>query len=269
MTTKQSSIFLSTEELKNYIDNEDIKLLDVRLYDKYKEGHLPDSMWVDSNLFTKMNIEGYNEVPDKQLVEKVLQDIGINKGDKICLVDDVFNLNCSIIIWTLNFFGIKDVFLIDGALAKWKVEGRPITTEIKNNERRGDITLVEENYDILITRDEIILNMDSHDHIPLDTRSEFAVKMDQQGGTLPHAVHYWWMNFFEEHPESFFTIRPKDELLSELEENGVTLDKTVIPYCDTVPQSALVFFILKEIGFKNVKLYLAGYNEWRLCVGFI
>ena len=48
-----------------------------------------------------------------------------------------------------------------------------------------------------------------------------------------------------------------------------TKEKAIIVYCESAPQSALVYLVLRKLGYPDVRLYLAGYDEWRLNYGFL
>ncbi|MHA1400339.1 MAG: sulfurtransferase [Candidatus Heimdallarchaeaceae archaeon] len=259
--------FVTTDYLASLLNHKNLKILDLREYNKFESSHIPGSVYVDNSIFSSVNIEGYNEIPKREIVENALRQAGINSNDMIFLIDDVFNLNCSLAMWTLHYYGIKNAFLLDGALAKWQKEKRAMTKE-NTSTQKGNIKLKEENPSIFISKDEIMLNIYSDDFIFVDNRSEFALTMDQQGGSIPGAVHYWWMDMFVEHPD-YFLLKPKNIILKELESLGITKNKTIVNFCETAPQSALVYLVMKDLGFPKVKLYLAGYNEWRLCGGFV
>jgi len=133
---------------------------------------------------------------------------------------------------------------------------------------KGDISFKVENPNILITKDEILMNMNSDDIIYVDNRSEYALVMDQQGGNIPGAIHHWYLDLFEEFP-NYFTLKKKEEIDSELLAKGIIKDKTIVVYCESAPQSALVYLVLKELSFPDVRLYLAGYDEWRIICSFL
>jgi len=268
MTKKCITSFITTEEVAENLGNTNFKILDLREFKKFKENHIPGSIHVDSHIFTKLDEYGYNTIPSKENIISALQKAGINNNDKLILIDDVFNLNCSLPAWTLNFFGINGISLIDGALAKWEKENHPMTKEINENHEKGNFTIRDHDTSITITKDEIIVYLDSDDFIFLDNRSEFALTMDQQGGNIPRAIHYWWMDMFAEHRE-YFILKPPEEILLDLERLNVEKDKTIVTYCESAPQSALVYLVMKDLGYKDVRLYLAGYNEWRAICGFL
>jgi len=267
MNLNPKAIFISTKKFEEETKQNNHKILDLREYSKYEEGHIANSVFIDSSIFSWKNIEGYNEIPPKEIVEQTLRQAGINEDDYIYLIDDVFNLNCSLAAWTLHYYGISNISLIDGALQKWIYEGKKLTKKIPNIEP-GNIKIKNSNEEIFISRDEIMLNIYNENYVFVDNRSEFSRTMDSQGGSIPGSKFYWWMDLFEEHPD-FFVLKKEKKILDDLEQLDITKDKTVVLYCENAAQSALVYLVLKSIGYKHVRVYLAGYNEWRLCGGFV
>jgi thiosulfate/3-mercaptopyruvate sulfurtransferase len=259
--------FISTLELAGLMSKPNYKLLDLREHSKYVKGHITGSIHIDNNIFVQQNEDGVNVIPNCEMIESYLSKKGIRNEDILILIDDVFNLNCSLAAWTLHYFGFKNVILVDGAFSKWEVEHGELSTEAVYHSR-GDISLDQQDDSILISKDEIMMNLHSEEFIFVDNRSEYAMLLDQQGGNIPGAVHLWYLDLFEEHPD-YFIVKKTEELLDELTARGITRDKTIIVYCESAPQSALVYLVLKELGFPDVKLYLAGYDEWRLNCGFL
>ena len=259
--------FISISELLSKQNLEDYKFLDLREFHKYKKGHINGSIHIDNNYFTQQDEDGINIIPNREQLTQYLQKKGINKTDKLILVDDVFNLNCSLAAWSLHYFGFNNILLLDGAFSKWEKEINQLSTKVKEFPI-GDIVLDDINENLLITKDEILINIHSDDFIFVDNRSEYALLLDQQGGNIPGAVHFWYLDLFEEHPD-YFVLKEKESILDELKVRNITKDKIVVVYCESAPQSALVYLVLKELGYPDVRLYLAGYDEWRLDSHFI
>ena len=258
--------FISTECLAKYKNEAKYKIIDLRETEKYQKSHIKGAIHIDNNIFVFHNEEGINELPDKNLLEITLRKKGINKDDHLILVDDVFNLNCSLAAWTLNYYGFTNIKLLDGALARWEKEKRPLTEEVLDYPT-GEIELTKLNKEILIEKDEILMNINSEDILFVDNRTEYAISHDQQGGNIPGAVHYWYLDIFKECPD-YFILKNLEDIEKELTEKGITKDKTIVVYCESAPQSALVYLVLKELNFPKVRLYLAGYNEWRIICSF-
>ena len=233
--------FVSTDDLASKLSTNAYKVLDLRDINKFEKGHIKDSIHIDNQIFSHKDEDGINALPEREQLKAYLQEKGICNNDKLILVDDVFNLNCSLAAWTLHYFGFKDVILLDGAFSKWVCEEHELTTEVTETVK-GDIKLDEEHDEILITKDDILMNVNSNKFLFVDNRSEYAMLMDQQGGNIPGAVHLWYLDLFAESPD-YFTLFTKEKLSDELEVRGILPERSIVVYCDSAPQSALVLRI--------------------------
>ncbi|MHA2255948.1 MAG: sulfurtransferase [Candidatus Heimdallarchaeaceae archaeon] len=267
MSENRIETFVTTEYLAKNLENREYKVVDLREYEKYEKGHIIGSVHINNSIFAQQNEDGLNILPKEEILLVNLREKGINSNDKLILVDDVFNLNCSLAAWTLHYFGFFNVNLLDGALAKWEEENLPLTTEIPEFPK-GDISFKVENPNILITKDEILININSNDITYVDNRSEYALVLDQQGGNIPGAIHHWYLDLFEEFP-NYFILKEKEIISKELLAKGIKKNKTIAVYCESAPQSALVYLVLKELAYPDVRLYLAGYDEWRIICSFM
>lgn len=267
MSIEKIQTFVSTEWVASILDNKNFKIIDLRMKEKYEEAHIPGSVHIDSSVFIPKNEDGFNTLPDKKIVVNSLQEKGVNKENTIIFVDDVFNLNCSLATWSLHYFKFTNVKLIDGALAKWENENLPMgnnTLEIE----RGNFDLDGCNEEILITSDEILISLKLGNFTFVDNRSIYAIEMDNMGSNIPNSLQYWWMELFEELPD-YFILKAFSNIEHSLISKGITREKDIVVYCESAPQSALVYLILKEMGYSKVKLYLAGYDEWSVHCSYI
>ncbi len=267
MTRNKISTFISTDGLSDFLVDESHKILDLRIQDKFEKGHIAGSIHIDSELFIKRNEEGVNIVPDKGVIISALRERGVNNDDTLILVDDVFNLNCSIAVWVFHYYSFYNVKLLDGALSKWEKENRHLTTEVAFYPP-GNIDFTVENPSICITKDEILMNIYSEDCTFVDNRSDYAIEYDQQGGIIPGARQFFYLDIFEEYPD-YFMLKDLESIHKELHDKEITEDKAIILYCESAPQSALVYLVMKELGYPDVRLYLAGYEEWRIICSFL
>lgn len=267
MSEEKIQTFVSTEWVASILNNRNYKIIDLRLKENYEEAHIPGSVHIDSSVFIRKNEDGFNILPNINDVANSLQEKGVNKENTIIFIDDVFNLNCSLATWSLHYFNFTNVKLIDGALAKWENENLPMGTNIHEIER-GDFDLGCCNEEILINSDEILISLKTGNSTYVDNRSIYAIKMDKMGGNIPNSLHYWWMDMFEELPD-YFILKSCSNIEQALISIGITKEKDIVVYCESAPQSALVYLILKEMGYSKVKLYLAGFDEWSVRCSYV
>ena len=57
-------------------------------------------------------------------------------------------------------------------------------------------------------------------------------------------------------------LKTDEELTALLSPLGITADKEVITYCQTHHRSAHTYFMLRQLGFENVKGYAGSWSDW-------
>ncbi|MBW2148660.1 MAG: sulfurtransferase, partial [Deltaproteobacteria bacterium] len=57
-------------------------------------------------------------------------------------------------------------------------------------------------------------------------------------------------------------LKPPDELEEVFEDKGITRDKIIVNYCNTGYLASNTYFVLKVLGYPNVKMYDFSWVEW-------
>ena len=58
------------------------------------------------------------------------------------------------------------------------------------------------------------------------------------------------------------TFKPAVQLAALYEKAGVTKEKTVVAYCQTMHRGALSYFALRLLGYPDVRGYDRSWSEW-------
>ncbi|MBT3275459.1 MAG: sulfurtransferase, partial [Spirochaetales bacterium] len=116
--------------------------------------------------------------------------------------------------------------------------------------------------ELLADTEYILTNLDSTSVQVVDTRSadEYAgvdVRADR-GGHIPGAVNVDWVKTVD----SNSTFLPVGELAELYDYSGLDPNKTQITHCQTGVRGAHTYFVLRYMGFKDVKLYDESWVVW-------
>jgi thiosulfate/3-mercaptopyruvate sulfurtransferase len=116
----------------------DIRVLDVRWRlggppgrPEYRAGHIPSAVYVDLDEELAGHgapTEGRHPLPDIDALQAAARGWGLNDGDTVVVYDDLGNLSSARAWWLLRHAGVREVLLLDGALAAWRAAGRPLAT---------------------------------------------------------------------------------------------------------------------------------------------
>ncbi len=120
----------------------DLRVVDVRWYldparqgrDAYRAGHIPGAVFLDldRDLSSPQSgigpSRGRHPWPSEEQVGQVLGAAGIGPGVRVVAYDDLSGAVASRLWYLLRAHGHDAVAVLDGGIARWQAEGRPIET---------------------------------------------------------------------------------------------------------------------------------------------
>ncbi len=135
------SALLSTEQLEDLLEEQGVKVFDVRgtwttparaLPEDYAAGHIPGAIFLD---WTKHFLEqgvapGLAAVADKAGAAQAFRALGINEGDLVVLYDDYHHMLAGRIWWAMRLWGFAEVRVLNGGWSHWSAQKKPISTEV-------------------------------------------------------------------------------------------------------------------------------------------
>jgi len=230
----------------------EVTVIDVRERDDYMKGHIPGAINIPvTSLRTK---------PDGLMVPvPAAEDLLGNKGlsiEKEAVLygsgrEDVF-----LAFWMLNFLGMKRVHVLDGGienfqgalsmaeagLARFVFKAKPKLTD------RTDADYVK-----------MVLHKNSVNIIDTRTPAEYQGEDVRalRGGHIPGAANY---NFVQNFQGSTTILKSPAELAHIY--SKLDPEKETIVYCQTGARASNEFFVLKQLGFKRVSVYMPSWVEW-------
>ena len=253
-------LVITTDHLFKLIKKKqrNLRIIDTRDFHEYSNGHIPyaaniDLMQYHWNDTSKDGLKTFNVQ-----MRKLLSTIGIHPKTVLVFYDNISGPSASRGVWLSLYFSHNNVALLDGGLNAWKKENKPIETKTVNlkyfkiKEKINDSILAD--YQNVI---EAIKDQKKHQII--DSRSFKEYNGEQiraiRGGHIPSAINIDWNNNISN--DHFKTATALKKIYSKLSKN-----KEVITYCQGGYRAANTFIILKQMGFKKVKMYLGSWNEW-------
>jgi len=232
--------------------NGKIVLVDVRNRDAYLKGHIPDAV--------NIPVDDLQSKPDAILlpvhqVEKILGEKGLDINKEVVLYGAGREI-AYLEFWMLDYMGMKDLHVLDGGIEQWK--GKLSTAETKlppavfKASPRPNIYAATSYVKNALRKPHIIL---------LDVRTTGEYKgtdvRSLRGGHIPGATN---IDFEENYQDGSTKLKSMDELAKLYSK----LDKKneVIVYCQTGTRATNTYFVLKALGFPNVRNYDASWVEW-------
>ena len=257
-----ASIFVTTEWLAEHINDSNLRVVDTNYPPEYEKEHIPGAVGVKDNYY-KTSLEDRTHVQGPEQFTQTMAELGIGDDTLVVASDSHGGIYSLRLLWALNYYGHPQAKILDGGLPKWAAEGRPVTAEVPSY-TAGKFTPRRE-ASIFASKDDVLAAIEDPDTVLLDVRSDAErdgsnKRGGKRGGYIPNSVHLEWVNFHTggEVP----VIKHADELRRMLAEKGVTPDKKVITYCQGGIRAAHAFWVLKLLGFENVRDFDASWRLW-------
>jgi thiosulfate/3-mercaptopyruvate sulfurtransferase len=173
-------------------------------------------------------------------------------------------------LWLFQYYGHKNVRIMNGGRIKWEQEKRPLVKDVPTY-KATKYKAKEADKSIRAFRDDVFKQLDAKKPL-VDVRSpkEYAGELThmpnypQEGATraghIPTAVSIPWAQAVNEADATFKT---PEELRAIYEGKDIKSDKDIIAYCRIGERSSLTWFVLKYLlGYPSVKNYDGSWTEW-------
>jgi thiosulfate/3-mercaptopyruvate sulfurtransferase len=260
MTYTNPELLWTVDALGRNLRDPHLVLMDLRPPEAYSNGHIPGARSFD--IFGISLIDTRQQALDGFLwiIEHLIQAKGVNSDSNVVIYDDVAGMRSARLFWFLEFFGHKDIRVLNGGFNAWTAAGMPATHEA-SVPKPGNFKMKPQRQ-TLATAEDVLKRLHSPDTVLIDTRSddEFTGKVVRaaRGGRIPGAVHLEWTQNLD--ANGFF--KSADDLTSMYAAHNIPPDKEAIPYCQGGYRAAHTYLALRLIGYPQVRNYLGSWGEW-------
>lgn len=258
---------VTTEWLADNLSARDIRIADCSWFlpteardahAEYEAAHIPGTVFLDLAEIADTAHSAPMMLPGPEKFASRMGKLGLGDGTRIILYDNSPHHTAARGWAMLRSFGIPDVAILDGGLAKWQTEERPLATGPEAPKPRH-ITAR--------TRNEGIRSLDDMRALPegtqiLDARSpsRFAGAEPEPRpgvipGHIPGSANLHYARFF--HPDG--TWKQGDELAAVFA--GIDLDRPIVATCGSGVTAAVIAFAAHLLG-RNVPIYDGSWAEW-------
>jgi thiosulfate/3-mercaptopyruvate sulfurtransferase len=273
----QSKIIMSTHpiltaaRLHDRLSDPDVTIVDCRFAltdpelwrQQYVREHIPGAYYLHLNRDLSSPVSthgGRHPLPDTNVFEAKLAQIGINDRTLVVAYDDSRFAFAARLWWLLRYYGHERVAVLDGGYSNWVKAGYPVTNDLPEPAARGNIRL-QPQPERIVDIERVRAIQDSSAQILIDSREADrylgkSEPIDPRAGHIPGAVNYPWQgvsdpNGFvlpvEAHRERWAAISPEVE---------------PIVYCGSGVTACVNLLSIELAGSSGAKLYPGSWSDW-------
>ena len=246
---------------------------DVRDEKSYLEGHIPGAINIGDagSVLRDPNKEDYIAT---EKIQRIFNDAGLNVNRDIVVYGARGNPYAYFGLYTIHYFGGKQAQIYHDGFDGWKTAGMPVQKE-RQVIPAVSVTLIPQPQ-LVVSNEEMFKLVQSKSVQILDVRTpdEYSGKDVRaiRGGHIPNSVNIPFEDNWQD-PATAIKLNKK-----QVADNaGMTLksqadlkklyanldpDKETVVYCQSGVRAAETAVVLKNLGFKKVKVYDSAWLGW-------
>lgn len=231
---------------------------------EFAAGHIPGARFLDLASFKDAAAPVPNTVPTPEQFAERMAALGIDRDARVVLYDDSAVKTSARAWFVLRMNGMRQVALLDGGIAKWRGEDRPLETgesqchAIASQPARADRSRLRSKADMLA-------NLDGHAEQVIDARDAGRFTGETidsvhnlPGGHIPGARNLFFKDLYNHDG----TLRSEAGLRAAFEEAGVDLSRPIVTSCGSGVTASVLLFALHRLGVEDAALYDGSWLDW-------
>lgn len=267
---------VSTQWLADRLEDPGLRVFDVTVQLPSARGHAPGSGCGD---YAKAHIPGAGFIdlmtelsdttsplrftrPDAEHIEAAFGRAGIGNEHHVVAYSGSSPMWATRLWWLLCSAGHERTSVLDGGLAKWLAEGRPVSSAPCSYPQTSYRARLRES--LWATKQEVLAGVDASsvctiNALPRALHTGEAEMGYARPGRIQGSTN---VPFHELLDDDSGTLRPRDELREHFERAGAFERDRVISYCGGGIAATLNALALTVAGHPNVAVYDGSLDEW-------
>lgn len=241
-------IIVNLEQFKELIGN-GAKIVDVRQLAAFEAGHIPGAVnlpWAKLNVSERDGIR--NEFEADEVIEQIVSEAGLSNGDTLVIYDTNSLPGRAFI--ALEYAGFKDkIHVLDGGIGAFTDKLETGAVEVAKTDFK-----ITDKFDMRVDKAYVETKIRANDSVIVDGRNADAFV----DGHIPGAKSLSASRLLTEDRK----VQPEDVLSGLLASRGIDKEKEILSYCGSGVAAANNYIALRNLGYKNVRIYDESWDEW-------
>lgn len=262
---------VTTEWLAGEMGASDLRIVDATLLldgrdasAEYEAEHIPGAIFMDLAGLADTNSDLPMMLPKPEKFASRMQSLGLGDGSRIVLYDNSPLKTAARAWWMLTVvFGAHGVAILDGGLAKWKAEARPVEAG-REKLRHRHFTVWRDDAGVR-TLDQMKANLDSKAEQIVDARGAARFtgeEADPRAGVAPGHIPGSFNLPYDQMFNADGTWKQGDALRAAFADAGLDVTKPMTATCGSGITAATLVFGAHLLGVNNVGLFDGAWTQW-------
>jgi len=270
---------VSTDWLRKNFINKNIKILDCSWHMpttqrsgklEFEQTHIPGSIFFDIDEFSDKNSEFPHTILPGDIFSEMISNLGISNQDHIVVYDSLGIFSSPRVWWMFQYFGHKEVSILDGGLVKWLKEKKEIETG-KGKKYPKTNFKVAENKSMLKIYDDIKNNIINNQFQVIDARSkgrflgtEPEPRANLKSGSIQNSINLPWNECIDPETKCFLD---KSLLEKKFKALKIKLDQPVVFSCGSGVSACVIGKAFNIVNNNEPIIYDGSWSEWAIKEG--
>jgi thiosulfate/3-mercaptopyruvate sulfurtransferase len=267
----KTSRVVDAQWLNDNLGKRNLTIVDARDEDAYEKGHIRGAILLDPMKNGKLRWPWGSATPQElyepEKIARIFGEKGLSASDHIVVYDDD-GWKAAFLLSVLEYCGAENISLLEGGINTWLRNAFPMTTDppriepgVFDVELQSqfivDNSFVRENLDSLAVKIVDVRTLDQSKKLAKHPRA-------LSFGSIPGSLKFPIYGLLMDHAQ----LKPPENLLWVLKNRGITPDKTIVITCNTGAWAGAGFFVLRYLGYPDVRIHDAAWVGWEAFVRY-
>ena len=234
---------------------------------EFAAGHIPGARFLDLGSLRDAGSPVPNTLPTPAQFAERMAMLRIRRDAEVVLYDDSAVKTSARAWFVLRMNGMRNVAILDGGIAKWRAEGRPVEPGEPGGPGVGSAEPRTGAADSRRVRSkaEMAANLASRAEQVVDARDPGRFTGETAdavhglpGGHIPGSRNLFFRDLY--HPDG--TFRGEGELRAAFDGAGLDLARPIVATCGSGVTASVILFALHRLGIEDAALYDGSWSEW-------